>query len=72
MHIEGGLPGDSAVKNLPASAGEAEEAGSIPGSGRSSGGGSGYPLQNSCLENPKDRGAWGATVHMGLRRVRHN
>ena len=37
--------------------------GSIPGSGRSPGGGHGNPLQYSCLENPMDRGAWWATVH---------
>ena len=37
--------------------------GSIPGLGRSSGGGSGNPLQYSCLENPLDRGAWRAIVH---------
>ena len=37
--------------------------GSIPGSGRSPGGGHGNPLQYSCLENPRDRGAWQATVH---------
>ena len=36
---------------------------SIPGSGRSPGGGNGNPLQHSCLENPMDRGAWQATVH---------
>ena len=36
---------------------------SIPGSGRSPGGGNGNPLQCSCLENPMDRGAWWATVH---------
>ena len=36
---------------------------SIPGSGRSSGGGHGNPLQYSCLENPMDRGAWWASVH---------
>ena len=35
----------------------------LPGSGRSLGGGHGDPLQYSCLENPKDRGAWQATVH---------
>ena len=35
---------------------------SIPGSGRSPGGGNGNPLQYSCLENPVDRGAWWATV----------
>ena len=37
--------------------------GSIPGSGRSPGGGHGNPLQYSCLENPMDRGAWQATVY---------
>ena len=37
--------------------------GSIPGSGRSSGAGNGNPLQDSCLGNPMDRGAWQATVH---------
>ena len=41
----------------------AEVASSIPGSGRSPGEGNGYPLQYSCLENPKERGAWWATVH---------
>ena len=40
------------VKNLPANAGDV---GSIPGSGRSPGGGNGNPLQYSCLENPMDR-----------------
>ena len=39
------------------------DAGLIPGSGRSPGGGNGNPLQYSCLENPMDRGAWWATVH---------
>ena len=48
------------VKNLPANAGDL---GSIPGSGKSPGGGLGNPLQYSCLENPMDRGAWQATVH---------
>ena len=51
------------VKNLPASAGDSRDAGSIPGSGRSPGGGLGHPLQYSCLENPIDRGAWQAIVH---------
>ena len=37
--------------------------GSIPGLGRSSGGGHGSPLQYSCLENPMDRGIWLAIVH---------
>jgi len=35
----------------------------IPGSGRSPGGGHGNPLQDYCLENPMDKGAWWATVH---------
>ena len=48
------------VKNPPAKAGNI---GSIPGSGRCPGGGRGDPLQCSCLGNPRDRGAWQATVH---------
>ena len=51
------------VKNSPSNAGDIRDAGSIPGSGRSPGGGHGNPLQYSCLEHPKDRGAWRATVH---------
>ena len=50
------------VKNLPANAGDAREAGSIPGSGRFPRVGNGNPLQFSCLENSTDRGAWQATV----------
>ena len=45
--------------------------GSIPGSGRSPGGGHGNQLQYSCLENPMDRGASQDTVH-GVARVRHD
>ena len=55
------------VKNLPASAGDARDMGLIPGLGRSPGGGNGKLLQYSCLENPMDRGAWGATVHGALK-----
>ena len=51
------------VKNLPGNAGDIRDVGSIPGLGRSSGGGHGNPLQYSCLENAMDRGAWQATVH---------
>ena len=51
------------VKNPLANAGDIRDAGLIPGSGRSPGGGHGIPLQYSCLENPVDRGAWWATVH---------
>ena len=58
----------SVVKNLPANAGEARDAGSVPGPGRSPGEGNGNPVQYSCLENPMDRGAWQAIVH-GAQRV---
>ena len=51
------------VKNLPANARDLRDAGSIPGLGRSPGGGQSNPPQCSCLENPMDRGAWQATVH---------
>ena len=50
------------VKNLPANAGDARDPDSIPGLGRSRGGGHGNPLQYSCLENPMQRGDWWATV----------
>ena len=52
-----GFPGGSMVNNPPANAGDAGDAGLIPGSGRSPGEGNGYPLQYSCLENSMDRGA---------------
>ena len=55
-----GFPGGSDGK---ASAWNAGDPGSIPGSGRSPGEGNGNPLQYSCLENPTDRGAWWATIH---------
>ena len=51
------------VKSPLANAGDIRDRSSIPGSGRSPGGGHGNPLQYSCLENPMDRGAWWATVH---------
>ena len=50
------------VKNLPANAGDTGDTGLIPGSGRSSGEGSGSPLQYSCQENLMDQGASWATV----------
>ena len=53
----------SAAKNLLASAGDVGDVGLILGSGRSSEGGNGNPLQYSCLGNPMDRGAWQVTVH---------
>ena len=46
--------------NLPANAGDVRDAGSIPGRGRSPGGGNGTPLQYSCLGNPMDRETWWA------------
>ena len=58
-----GVPGGSAVKNLPVSIGEAGDPGSIPGLGRSPGGGNGNPLQYFCLRNLMDRGVWQATVN---------
>ena len=51
------------VKNLPVNVGDIRDVGSIPRSGRSPGEGNGSPLQYSCLENPRDRGAWRATVY---------
>ena len=54
------FPGGSDGK---VSAYNAEDLGSIPGSGRSPGEGNGSPLQYSCLGNPMDRGVWQATVH---------
>ena len=51
------------VKNTPANSGDIRDAGSIPGSGRSPGGGHGNPLQYSGLENAVDRGAWQDTGH---------
>ena len=53
-----GFPGGSVGKESACNAGDAEGVGSIPGSGRSLGGGHGSPLQSSCLENPMD-----STVH---------
>ena len=50
------------VKNLPANIGDVKDAGSIPGLGRSPGGGNGNPVQYSCLENHMDRGTWWAIV----------
>ena len=57
------FPFRTVVKDPFASVGDVGDIGSIPGSGRSPGGGNGNPLQYSFLENPKDRGAWWATVH---------
>ena len=54
--------GGTVVKSPAASAGDAEDMGLIPGLGRSPEGGNGSPLENSCLENPVDRGPWWATA----------
>ena len=51
------------VKNPSANAGDIRDAGSVPGLGRSPGGGHGNPLQYSYLENSMDRRVWLATVH---------
>ena len=51
------------VKNLPPKAVDIKDVDSIPGLGRSPGGGHGNPLQYSCLENPMNREAWQATIH---------
>ena len=58
--------GDSVVKNLPANAGHLS---SIPGLEISLGEGNGNPLQDSCLGNPMDRGAWWAIVHGVTKRL---
>ena len=64
VYIYIGLPKVApVVKNPPVNLGDLRNGSSIPGSGRSPGGGHGNPLQYSCLENPMDRGAWQATVY---------
>ena len=55
--------GDEVIKNSPASARDTRDAGLIPGWGRSPGIRNANPLQYSCLENPRNRGDWWATVH---------
>ena len=59
------------VKNPPASARDGRDVGSILGSGRSPGGGHDNPLQDSCLGNPMDRGAWWLQS-LGSHRVRQD
>ena len=51
------------VKNPPANARNVKDVGSIPGLGRSPGGGTDNPLQYSCLEKPMDRGVWRRDGH---------
>ena len=59
-------PGGASGKEPACNGGDARDGGSIPGSGRSPGGGHGTPLQYSCLENSMDRGAC-----VGSHRVGH-
>ena len=66
-----GFPGCSAAKIPSANAGATGKAGSIPGSGRASGGRNGNLLQYSCLENPMEREVWGLQS-MGLQRIGHD
>ena len=56
-----GLPGCTVVKNPPVNAGDIRDVGSIPGLGKSPGGGNSNPLQYTCLGNTMDRGAWRAS-----------
>ena len=66
-HLKGFL-GGSMVKNPPANTRDTGDGGSIPGSGRSpGGGGNGNPLQHSCLGNAMDRGAWWVIAHGGAK-----
>ena len=66
-----GFPGSTVVKNLPASAGNTRDMGSILVARRSPAVGNGNPLQSSCLGNSTDREAWDATI-MGLQKVGHD
>ena len=59
----GGFPGGTSGKEPTCQCRRHWDASSLPGSGRSPGGRQGNPLHYSCLDNPKDRGAWQATVH---------
>ena len=65
------------VKNPPANVGDSRDAGLIPGSERTPGVGNSKPLQDSCLENSMEKGAWrveesDGLQSMGPRRIRHN
>ena len=64
--------GGIVVKNLPANSGDVRDMGSIPGLGRSTGGGHGYSFQYCCLENFRDRRAWHRLQYMGIQRVGHD
>ena len=60
IHVFCSFPGGPDGKESACNAGDL---GSLPGSGRSPGEGTGNPLQYSCLENPMDGGAWRVTVN---------
>ena len=62
-YMQKDFPGGTSGKEPACQWGDIRDLDSIPGSGRSPGGGHGHPLQYCCLENPMDRGAWWATVH---------
>ena len=62
-HYRGASQVAPVAENSPANAGDVRVVGLISGSGRTPGGGYGYPLQYSCVQNPMDWGAWWATVH---------
>ena len=63
IKVKRDLPGGSGGKESACKAGDVIDLGLIPGSGRSSTGGNGNPLQYSCLGNPMDKGAWWTIVH---------
>ena len=63
LWLKMGFLSGSAGKESTGNAGDSGDTGSIPGLGRSPGGGNGNPLQYSCLENSMDRGDWWVTVH---------
>ena len=63
QHTSGASLGALVVKNSPVNAGDTRDTGSIPGPGRSPGGGHGNSLQYSCLEDPTGRGTWWAMAH---------
>ena len=69
IYFLGVFLGGPEVKNPPANAEDTGDVHSISGSGRSPGEGNGNPLQYSCLENPRDRGAWRATIHEGRKEL---
>ena len=61
--MEPGFPRWLSGKDSACNSGATEDMGSIPGSGRTPGGGHGNPLHCSCLQNPMDREAWWVLVH---------